>query len=80
MNNYSRFQRDLFQSNLKEARDSLLSRKEAAYILKVKPQTLAVWACTGRYDLPFIKVGSRVFYRREDLESFLRINTYSQTQ
>ncbi|MBO7920599.1 helix-turn-helix domain-containing protein [Alteromonas sp. K632G] len=45
----------------------LLNRNDAADYISVKPQTLSVWATTGRYSLPFVKVGRKVFYRREDL-------------
>ncbi|MFO0868447.1 MAG: hypothetical protein U0935_05820 [Pirellulales bacterium] len=34
----------------------LLTREQAAEYLGIKPQALAVWATTRRYDLPFIKV------------------------
>ncbi|SHF84277.1 Helix-turn-helix domain-containing protein [Marinomonas polaris DSM 16579] len=53
----------------------LLNRKEAAEYLNIKHQTLAVWASNDRYDLPYLKVGSRVFYRQEDLEFFLNSRT-----
>jgi len=48
----------------------LLTRREAAEFLGVKPQTLAVWHSVGRYDLPTIKVGKSVRYRQSDLENF----------
>lgn len=50
---------------------SRLTRKEAAEYLGVKPGTLDVWACTGRYHLKYIKVGRLVRYRKEDLDEFL---------
>ena len=53
----------------------LLTREQAADFLGIKPQTLAVWHTTKRYNLPFIKVGSRVRYRRSDLERFLNERT-----
>lgn len=53
----------------------LLSRVEAAEFLGVKEQTLAAWATTGRYDLPYIRVGRLTKYRRSDLEQFLTRNT-----
>lgn len=49
----------------------LLSREEAAAYLGIKPQTLAVWATTKRYHLPYCKVGVLVRYRLSDLEKFL---------
>ena len=53
----------------------LLSRKEAANFLGVTPETLAVWACLNRYDLPFIKVGRLAKYRKADLEAWLASRT-----
>ena len=49
----------------------LLTRKQAADYLGVSKSTLDVWACTGRYNLPFIKVGRLVKYRKADLDSWL---------
>ena len=50
---------------------NLLTRAEAAQLLGVSAQTLAVWACTGRYHLPYIKVGRLPRYRRVDIENWL---------
>ena len=55
-------------------RSPLLTRKEAAAYLGVTQQTLAIWKCTGRYDLPCIKIGRLVKYRRSDLEAFISKN------
>jgi hypothetical protein len=44
---------------------------EASQKLKVSPGTLAVWRSTKRYPLPFVKMGSRIFYRESDLEDFI---------
>ena len=49
----------------------LLSRRDAADYLGVTEQTLAIWKCTGRYNLPCIKVGRLVKYRKSDLDKFL---------
>lgn len=54
---------------------TLLSEQEAANVLGVKPGTLSVWRSTGRYELPFIKVGRSVRYRASDLESWLSERT-----
>lgn len=53
----------------------LKSRREAADYLGVAEQTLAVWACTKRYDLPVVKIGRRVKYRQADLNNFIEKNT-----
>lgn len=57
----------------------LLTRAEAAEYLGVKVQTLALWAGTGRYSLPFVKVGRLSKYRQSDLDEFLTRNTATQT-
>jgi excisionase family DNA binding protein len=53
----------------------LLTRKEAAEILGVRPETLAVWHCTRRYKLPVVKVGRSCRYRLADLEQWLATRT-----
>jgi predicted DNA-binding transcriptional regulator AlpA len=49
--------------------DRLLTRKEAAEILGLQPQTLARWKWEGREDRPReVRVGSRAIrYRASDL-------------
>jgi len=54
-----------------------MSRAEAAAYLGVAASTLAVWACTKRYNLPYIKVGRLVQYRRADLDNLLNERTVS---
>ena len=53
----------------------LLTRREAAEYLGVKPQTLAAWHVTGKYKLPLVKVGRSVRYRLADLEKWLAART-----
>jgi len=53
----------------------LLTRRQAADFLGVKPQTLAVWHSVGRYDLPTVKVGRSARYRIADLETFCEQRT-----
>ncbi len=55
--------------------DDRLTRPQAAKYLGVSIGTLEVWACTGRYDLPFVKVGRRVFYQRTELDAFINRRT-----
>lgn len=52
----------------------LLSRKEAAAYLGIAEQTLAIWKCTNRYDLPCAKIGRLVRYRKSDLDAFIARN------
>lgn len=53
----------------------LLTDKEAAAYLNLSPSTLAVWRCTKRQDLPFIKLGRAVRYRQTDLDKWLESQT-----
>jgi excisionase family DNA binding protein len=53
----------------------LLTRNEAAELLGVRPQTLAVWHITGKYGLPVVKVGRSVRYRLADLEKWIAART-----
>lgn len=53
----------------------LLTRQQAAQYLGVSPDTLAVWACTKRYPLPFIKIGRLAKYRQADLDAFIQAGT-----
>ena len=58
-----------------EKSPELLDRIAAAAYLGVEPETLAVWASQRRYNLAYIKVGSKVRYRRSDLDAWLRSRT-----
>ena len=49
----------------------LLDEKQAAAKLGITPGTLSVWRSTGRYSLPFVKVGRNVRYRSSDLDRWL---------
>ncbi len=53
---------------------NLLSRTQAAEFLGVSKGTLEIWASTGRYELPFVKVGRLAKYRLSDLENFINAN------
>ena len=51
---------------------ALMTPAQAAAYLGVEVATLAVWRCTGRYALPYLKVGRLVRYRHSDLDAFLK--------
>lgn len=59
----------------KKAIEQLLGEPEASAFIGVKPGTLSVWRSTGRYLIPYIKVGSRVKYRESDLNKWLEERT-----
>jgi len=63
--------------NILQASKELLDDKAAAALLDVTPGTLSVWRSTGRYVLPFLKVGRKVRYRRVDLLAWLEKRTRS---
>lgn len=57
-----------------EKNENLLTRREAAELLGLKPQTLAVWAVSGKY-LPYVRCGRAARYKRSDIEQFIRLRT-----
>lgn len=57
----------------------LLPPETVAEILGVAVGTLSVWASTGRYNLPFVRVGRKRMYRPEDVEAFIARRTAIHT-
>jgi len=55
----------------------LLDENQAAEFLTVSPGTLSVWRCTGRYSIPFVKIGRMVRYRQSDLTAWMESRTRS---
>lgn len=53
------------------AKSNLVDEKEAALILGVALGALQVWRSTGRYAIPFLKVGRLMKYRRSALENWV---------
>lgn len=53
----------------------LLTAAQVSDLLGVSVSTLAIWRCTRRYPLPYIKVGRLVRYRRTDIDEFLKRQT-----
>jgi Helix-turn-helix domain len=49
----------------------ILTEGQAAEILDVAPGTLQAWRYEKRYDLPYLKIGSLVRYRSQDISAFL---------
>jgi excisionase family DNA binding protein len=58
----------------------LLTRRQAAAYIGVQPHTLAVWACTHRQPLPYVRIGRLVKYRKADLDAFIESNICSPSQ
>ena len=59
-------------------KECLLTRAQAAKFLGVQEHTLAVWACSRRYNLPYVKIGRLVKYRYSDLLAFVDEQTKNQ--
>jgi excisionase family DNA binding protein len=54
-----------------QAMQKLMTPAEAAQMLGISVDTLAVWRCKKRYNLPYVKVGRSVKYRETDLLKFI---------
>jgi excisionase family DNA binding protein len=52
---------------------------EMAELIGITVGTLATWRMTGRYNLPYIKVGRRVRYEVQAVQSWLDSRTHSHT-
>jgi excisionase family DNA binding protein len=61
-----------------EVLDPLLTVNEAAGLLRCSPHTLNKWRITGNGPR-FVRVGSRVRYRRSDLAAFITTSTRIST-
>jgi hypothetical protein len=62
---------------LRPKNPDLVDETEAAGILDVSPGTLSVWRSTGRYCVPFLKIGRKVRYSRTALNAWLESRTRS---
>lgn len=50
----------------------LMTSKQVAAALALSNKTLAAWRSSGRSPLPFLRLGSRVRYRSEDVLAWLQ--------
>lgn len=50
----------------------VFSREEAAAYLGLQPSTLANWACTKKFVIPYFRVGRSVRYKKSDLDEFIQ--------
>jgi hypothetical protein len=48
---------------------------QTAAAINVTAGTLAVWRCTKRYALRYVRVGRKIRYRPQDVEAFLASRT-----
>ena len=63
--------------NIIQSGFDLIDCQETAEILGITKSALEAWRTTGRYKLPFIKVGRNVRYRRSDVLQWLESRTRS---
>lgn len=59
----------------RQDKPEFLTRREAAEYLGIAYQTMSLWAMSGKYGLPMIKVGRSVRYRQSDLDAWLERRT-----
>lgn len=52
---------------------------ELSELISITQGTLAVWRSVGRYNLPFIKVGSKVLYEMDAVNAFIESRTFNHT-
>ena len=57
------------------AQIELMDNVSSANLIGIKPVTLSTWRSLGRYGIPFVKVGRKVMYRRQDLIDWLESRT-----
>ena len=57
----------------------LLNDEQTAQLLGISAKTLPIWRSTGRYALPYVKIGRNVRYRAGDLRDFIESRTRLHT-
>ena len=63
-----------------DKQDELLTTIEAAEQLRISPRTLNNARSTGTgIVINFHKIGSRIFYDKSDIESYIKQHTYRHT-
>lgn len=58
------------------AENKLFCTKEAAREIHVEPQTMAQWRHNKKVNIPFVRIGRKVMYRKSDLEAFISANIH----
>lgn len=55
----------------------LLMPSEAAKLLNTSVDVLSVWRNTKKVNIPYVKIGSAVRYKLEDIEAYINSNTHN---
>jgi hypothetical protein len=63
-----------------QSKPTLHDSPSAARFIGIKPNTLAIWRCTKRYNLAYLKIGRKVFYDERDLVNFLESRRIQPTE
>ena len=58
---------------------TLLDQSRAAEFLCLSVHSLQIWRSTGRYALPYCKIGRNVRYRLGDLRKFIKESIRTHT-
>lgn len=58
----------------------LITPDQVAAALGLSHRTLAAWRSSRRNPLPYVKVGSRVRYRRQDVAAWLEAHTHGSAE
>lgn len=66
-------------ASVRSSRERFMTDQEVADWLGTTTATLAVWRCTKRYPLPYIKCGRLVRYRESDVLAFLESRLVTPT-
>lgn len=59
---------------------TLLTPTQVSEMLGIKSATLAAWRHHQRYNLPYVKIGSRVAYVAQDVADFIKANLHSASE
>lgn len=51
--------------------EKLYTINEASEILRIRPQTLRLWACKNKYGLKYCKIGGLIRFRPKDIQDFI---------
>ncbi|AON69837.1 TPA: helix-turn-helix domain-containing protein [Pseudomonas aeruginosa] len=57
----------------------LLTPDQVAAALGLSHRTLAAWRSSRRHPLPYVKIGSRVRYRRQDVDAWLQSQLHTNS-
>lgn len=51
--------------------DKLMTTQEVADYLNIKKQTLEAWRSRNTISIPYIRIGSSIRYKKQDVEEWL---------